>query len=49
LDLLPYWLLGGAPGLQLDEAATVQMRVADASCAQEERQSLRGLLAKLIS
>jgi tryptophan halogenase len=33
LDLLPYWLLGLAPGLQLDEAATVQMRVADASCA----------------
>lgn len=33
LDLLPYWLLGLAPGLQLDEAATVQMYVADASRA----------------
>jgi tryptophan halogenase len=33
LDLLPYWLLGLAPGLQLDEATTLQKRVADASRA----------------
>src|SRR5581483_9940703 len=31
LDLLPYWLLGLTPGVQLDEAATVQKCVADAS------------------
>src|SRR5581483_4956038 len=31
LDLLPYWLLGLTPGVQLDEAATVQKRVADSS------------------
>jgi len=30
LDLLPYWLLGLTPGVQLDEAATVQKYVADA-------------------
>ena len=30
LDLLPYWLLGLTPGVQLDEAATIQKRVADA-------------------
>jgi len=29
LDLLPYWLLGGTPGVHLDEAATVQKRVAE--------------------
>jgi len=29
LDLLPYWLLGLTPGVDLDEAATVQKRVAD--------------------
>ena len=33
LDLLPYWLLGLTPGLQLDEAATIQKRVADAARA----------------
>lgn len=33
LDLLPYWLLGLAPGLQLDDAATVQKQVADSSRA----------------
>jgi len=33
LDLLPYWLLGVTPGVDLDEAATVQKRVADASRA----------------
>ena len=33
LDLLPYWLLGLTPGVQLDEAATVQKRVADAARA----------------
>jgi tryptophan 7-halogenase len=33
LDLLPYWLLGLAPGVQLDEAATVQKHVAAASRA----------------
>lgn len=33
LDLLPYWLLGAARGLQLDEAATLQLRVAKAARA----------------
>jgi tryptophan halogenase len=33
LDLLPYWLLGLAPGIQLDEAASVQKCVAEASRA----------------
>jgi tryptophan halogenase len=33
LDLLPYWLLGLTPGVQLDEAATVQKRVAERALA----------------
>src|SRR3569833_95557 len=37
LDLLPYWLLGLTPGVQLDEAAPVQKRVADSSRAPKFR------------